>query len=175
MVRADDLFLPKNGTSQSEIVFTWFENDKTVAGKTVNFGLDGTGTLDKPMAVTDGSGRATVKYAPTGRCRPATARRSRGAGRASPTRRFEIKYGAISVDNLAVYSKADRGGDRVGLVAVISSNYNTALRDVPVEFYDGNPATGGKLIDKRTIPNLPGERRCRHPLRRTTWSSRRPE
>lgn len=161
LVQASPLLLPVDGASQSRVQFTWLEGDKPVAGKTINFEKRGEGILDKASAVTDADGNATVTLkapAPGDKVGPSVVVGGKGQG--GPQAEIEISLGTVGVRDVFLFSLANRGGDHVALSALVQSYHGSELRDVPVEFYDGNPATGGKLLGKRTIERLPANGRA---------------
>ena len=161
LVRASPLLLPVDGASQSQVRFTWLEGDKPVAGKAINFEKRGEGTLDKASAVTDADGNATVTLkapAPGDKVGPSVVVVGKGQG--GPQAEIEISLGSVGVRDLSLLSLANRGGDHLALAATVQSYHGSELRDVPVEFYDGNPASGGKLLGKHTIARLPANGRA---------------
>ena len=60
----------------------------------------------------------------------------------------------VTVQNVAFGSGALRAGQPSAITAQIVNSGESALTDVPVQFYDGDPASGGALLGATVVPSL---------------------
>jgi hypothetical protein len=153
---AKPLFLPPDGKAQSTVVFTWLENGKPVAGKNITLGWNGDGTLDRPSGVTDANGQVFATYtAPKSAGTASQQIEVVGRGEGVAEAKALIQVGVVGVTEVSSASRADLGGDQILIDAEIANYHSAAIANVPVEFWDGDPAAGGKLLGTKTIATIP--------------------
>lgn len=67
-------------------------------------------------------------------------------------KRALVKDLSISANGLTAEGTTYLPGDAITLKAKVKNSGNVAVQDVPVSFYDGDPAAGGTLIQSVTLP-----------------------
>ncbi len=156
-VEADPEILPADGKSQSKVTFTYLEGEKPVAGKVIAVFLQPQkGSVDLTNVTTDGQGQAVVTYTapkPDEQAPPEVSIVGK-LGDKGLEAKTTLQIGVVEVYNLGFYSVTDRGGDHVALGVQVRSKFKDELRDVSVQFYDGKPDAGGKLIGEKSVGNL---------------------